>query len=73
MAGALGDPPHGAAIVFGDIDPEQIEAFVRSDPYVAGGLVAESADRASGHGWSNAADATPGGACAGLRSGSYPH
>ena len=39
MAGALGDPPHGAAIVFRDVDPEQIEAFVASDPYVKAGLV----------------------------------
>lgn len=42
MAGALGDPPHAAAIIFKDTDPEQIEEFVRSDPYVAGGLVVES-------------------------------
>ncbi|HWF75350.1 MAG TPA: YciI family protein [Solirubrobacteraceae bacterium] len=40
MAGAVGDPPHGAAIVFGDVDPEVVEAFVRSDPYVEAGLVA---------------------------------
>jgi uncharacterized protein YciI len=42
MAGALGDPPHAAVIIFKDTDPEQIEEFVRSDPYVAGGLVVES-------------------------------
>jgi uncharacterized protein len=39
MAGALGDPPHGAAIVFRDVSPEQIEAFAASDPYVTAGLV----------------------------------
>lgn len=39
MAGAVGDPPHGAAIVFDDVEPEVIEAFVRSDPYVEAGLV----------------------------------
>jgi uncharacterized protein YciI len=39
MAGALGDPPHGAAIVFKDAGETEIEAFVRSDPYVDAGLV----------------------------------
>lgn len=39
MAGALGDPPHGAAIVFAAVEPDVIEAFARSDPYVAAGLV----------------------------------
>ena len=42
MAGALGDPPHAAAIIFKGTDPEQIEEFARSDPYVEGGLVVES-------------------------------
>jgi uncharacterized protein YciI len=37
MAGPLGDPPHGAAIVFVDRDPA--EAFARADPYVTNGLV----------------------------------
>ena len=37
MAGPLGDPPHGAAIVFAD--QATAEAFARSDPYVANGLV----------------------------------
>jgi uncharacterized protein len=41
MAGALGDPPHGAAIVFRDVGPAEIEAFVTADPYVEGGLVAD--------------------------------
>ncbi len=39
MAGALGDPPHGAAIVFRGVDPAQIERFAASDPYVEAGLV----------------------------------
>jgi uncharacterized protein YciI len=39
MAGAVGDPPHGAVIVFGDVERSAIEAFVRSDPYVEAGLV----------------------------------
>ena len=39
MAGALGDPPHGGAIVFQGVDPEVIEAFADSDPYVIAGLV----------------------------------
>ena len=39
MAGPLGDPPHGAAIVFKD--RAAAEAFPQSDPYVANGLVTE--------------------------------
>jgi uncharacterized protein YciI len=39
MAGALGDPPHGAAIVFSGVDTDTIEEFARSDPYVEAGLV----------------------------------
>jgi uncharacterized protein len=39
MGGPLGDPPHGALIVFRLDDPAQIEAFVAADPYVAGGIV----------------------------------
>ena len=41
MAGALGDPPTGAAIVFRDVDDAQIEQFARSDPYLDAGLVTE--------------------------------
>jgi uncharacterized protein YciI len=37
MAGPLGDPPHGAAIVFAERDPA--EAFAQVDPYVRNGLV----------------------------------
>jgi uncharacterized protein len=39
MAGALGQPPRGAAIVFRDVEPERIETFVHEDPYVKAGLV----------------------------------
>ena len=39
MAGALGDPPHGAAFVFRVEDPAEIDGFVEADPYVAAGLV----------------------------------
>lgn len=39
MAGALGEPPHGAAIVFRDVEPARIEAFAREDPYLKAGLV----------------------------------
>jgi len=37
MAGPLGDPPTGAAIVFAD--PDAAEAFAGADPYVVNGLV----------------------------------
>jgi uncharacterized protein YciI len=39
MAGALGDPPHGAAFVFRGAEPVSIEAFVEGDPYVQAELV----------------------------------
>jgi uncharacterized protein len=39
MAGALGDPPSGAAFVFKGVEPEAIEEFVHGDPYVEVGLV----------------------------------
>jgi uncharacterized protein YciI len=38
LAGATGDPVHGAAIVFRT--PEAAEQFVRDDPYARAGLVA---------------------------------
>jgi len=38
-AGALGDPPTGAAFIFTERPPEEVEAFVDADPYVAAGLV----------------------------------
>ena len=39
QAGALGDPPPGAAIVFATDDPAAVERFAAADPYVAAGLV----------------------------------
>jgi uncharacterized protein len=39
MAGALGDPPHGAAFVFRLEDAAAVEDFVAADPYVAAELV----------------------------------
>ncbi len=39
MAGALGDPPTGAAIVFAPCDPEEVGEFVAGDPYHQAGLV----------------------------------
>jgi uncharacterized protein YciI len=39
MAGALGDPPTGGAMVFAGVDREHVEAFVHADPYVQAGLV----------------------------------
>jgi uncharacterized protein len=41
MAGALGDPPRGGAIVFRGLDAEEIEAFVARDPYMVAGLITE--------------------------------
>ena len=39
LAGALGDPPHGAAFAFTVDAPADVDEFVASDPYVAAGLV----------------------------------
>lgn len=39
MAGALGDPPDGALLVFRALDASVAEAFARNDPYVINGLV----------------------------------
>jgi uncharacterized protein len=39
MGGAVGDPPHGALLVFRVGGPEEVEDFVAADPYVAAGLV----------------------------------
>jgi hypothetical protein len=39
MAGALGTPPTGGAIVWRGVTPEDIEAFTAADPYVVNGLV----------------------------------
>lgn len=37
--GALGDPPHGAAIVFAVESEDEVRAFVEADPYVIADLV----------------------------------
>jgi hypothetical protein len=39
MAGALGDPPEKALIVFRVADIETVENFARADPYVMNGVV----------------------------------
>ena len=39
MAGPLGDPPHGAAIVFRGAGPDPAQQFASDDPYVRAGLV----------------------------------
>lgn len=39
MAGALGDPPNGALLVFKAADRSAPENFARQDPYVQQGLV----------------------------------
>jgi uncharacterized protein YciI len=39
MAGAVGDPPHGALFVFDVDDAAVVEEFAAADPYAAAGLV----------------------------------
>jgi uncharacterized protein YciI len=39
LAGALGTPASGAAIVWTGVAPEDIERFTAADPYVINGLV----------------------------------
>ena len=39
MAGALGEPPDGALIVFRAEGPDVVERFAKADPYVTSGLV----------------------------------
>jgi len=39
MAGAFGDPPEGALLVFQGETPAAAERFAREDPYVTNGLV----------------------------------
>ena len=39
LAGAVGEPPNGAVIVFRNTPTEAIEAFAGADPYMAGGLI----------------------------------
>jgi len=39
LAGALGDPPDGALLVFHGDSAEPAERFAQADPYVTSGLV----------------------------------
>jgi uncharacterized protein len=39
LAGALGDPVHGAAIAFRVDDPADVDHFMDADPYREAGLV----------------------------------
>jgi len=39
VAGAIGDPIQGGAIVFKGLDRSEIEAFARADPYMEAGLI----------------------------------
>ena len=39
LAGALGDPPTRALLVFRGVDRAAVVAFARADPYVLSGLV----------------------------------
>ena len=40
LAGAYGDPPQGAVLVFTGDDASVAERFAQSDPYVVNGLIA---------------------------------
>jgi uncharacterized protein YciI len=39
MAGAVGETPDGAIVIFRSDSPAIAESFVRSDPYVTNGLI----------------------------------
>ena len=39
MAGALGDPPAGALLIFRGEGPEVAEKFAAADPYVTNGVI----------------------------------
>ena len=41
QAGALGDPPHGGALVWRGVEEAEIEAFARADPYMEAGLITD--------------------------------
>jgi len=41
MAGAVGDPPHGALFVFAGGDAAVAGEFAAADPYMAAGLVTD--------------------------------
>jgi uncharacterized protein YciI len=40
-AGAIGNPPNGALIIFRGLDPAAAEEFARRDPYVLNGVVSD--------------------------------
>jgi uncharacterized protein YciI len=39
MGGAVGETPEGALFIWKDASQEEVEAFVKADPYVKNGLV----------------------------------
>jgi uncharacterized protein YciI len=39
LAGAYGDPPHGAVLLFWVKSADDVRAFAEADPYVTSGLV----------------------------------
>jgi uncharacterized protein len=39
LAGALGDPPTGGAIVFAGVSRDHVQRFVDDDPYMRAGLI----------------------------------
>lgn len=41
LAGALGDPPTGGAIVWRGVSEQDVQRFVEGDPYVQAGLVTD--------------------------------
>ena len=41
LAGSLGDPPTGGALVFADVDADHVRSFAESDPYMRAGLIKE--------------------------------
>ena len=45
LAGALGDPPNGALLVFRAESADAVERFATADPYVTSGLVTRWAVR----------------------------
>lgn len=40
LAGAVGDPPRGAILIFRDTPAADIEAYANGDPYMSPGLIA---------------------------------
>jgi hypothetical protein len=39
LAGAVGDPPHGAMLIFRNTATDDIEAYANNDPYMTAGLI----------------------------------